>query len=92
MQLFELFLPALTAVFCFAATIAAFNFILLNKGAKMNVTWGLIAFGAVTLGVSKLFVLLALPAVWIPYLEATAALSLLVSALHARSLYKGLLK
>ncbi len=85
-------LPALTAFCGFGATIAALNFMLLNKGAKMNVTWGMIAFGATAIGTAKLFVLLKLLMPYVPVLEAVGAACLLVSALHARNLYKKLLK
>ncbi len=84
--------PALTALCCFGATIAAFNFILLNKGAKMNVTWVLIAFGTTAVGVENLFVLLGLFQRFVPVIEAVGGVCFLASAIHARNLYKKLLK
>ncbi len=84
--------PALTALCCFGATIAAFNFILLNKGAKMNVTWILIAFGTTAIGIENLFELLELFPRPVPIIEAVGGVCFFVSAIHARNLYKKLLK
>ncbi|WKZ28749.1 MAG: hypothetical protein QY323_04415 [Patescibacteria group bacterium] len=91
-NMFVYLLPALTALFCFGATIAAFNFILLNKGAKMNVTWTLAAFGTTAIGVANLFVVLRLLLALVPVIEVAGAACLFASALHARALYKKLLK
>ncbi len=86
------FFPALTALCCFGATIAAFNFILLNKGAKMNMTWVLIALGTTAIGVENLFELLDILPRFVPVIEAVGGICFLASALHALSLYKKLLK
>lgn len=91
-NMFVYLLPALTALFCFGATIAAFNFILLNKGAKMNVTWTLVALGTTAIGVANLFDTLGLLLAFVPLIEAAGAACLFASALHARALYKQLLK
>lgn len=85
-------LPAITALFCFGATIASFNFIILNKGAKMNVTWVLLAIGTTAIGVAGLFDVLGLFLPWIPAIEAAGAACLFSGALYARALYKKLLK
>jgi hypothetical protein len=86
------FLPAITAFFCFGATIASFNFIILNKGAKMNATWILSALGTTTLGVANLFDLLGFFLPWIPAMQAVSAAFLFAGAFYARALYKKLLK
>jgi hypothetical protein len=85
-------LPAVTAFCCFGATIASFTFIMLNKGAKMNVTWILLAFGTTAIGVANLFDLLGLLLAFVPVVEAIGAACLLAGALYARALYKKILK
>ncbi len=84
--------PAVTALLCFGATIAAFNFVLLNKGAKMNVTWTLVAFGTTAIGIANLLHVLGQLLAYVPLIELAGAGCLFASALHARGLYKALLK
>ena len=85
-------LPAVTALCSFGATIASFNFILLNKGAKINATWLLFAFGTTAIGAANLFDLLGFSLALVPVIEAVGAACLLAGALYARALYKKLLK
>jgi len=46
-------LPAATAFFCLASAIGIVSLVLLNKGAKVNMAWGLIAAGLLANGLAE---------------------------------------
>src|SRR5690349_14811415 len=89
--------PAVSAFFCLAAAIALGSLIRLNKGAKINVTWGLIAFGLTCFGlaaIDRTLELLDLPnAASVRHvLSAFASLLIAIGAVYGRGIYKNLLK
>ncbi len=84
--------PAITALLCFCASGVALALIALNKGAKVNVTWALLAIGAAAFGVSGLFEFAGLFLEWSAAAQAVGAACLFSGAVHARSLYRKLLK
>ena len=90
-------LPGLAAVFCFAAAFSLVGLIRLNKGAKLNRAWGLLAFGSACLGLAALdrtIDLLGLPnaAAARDALSALGSLLILSGAVYGRGLYRNLLK
>jgi|GEM_PF-2485950 len=48
----EVVMPALAALFCLVAALALSSLVRHNKGAKINLAWGLIAFGLIALGIA----------------------------------------
>lgn len=90
-------LPGVAAVLCFAAALALANLIRLNKGAKLNRAWGLLAFGLACFGLAALdrtLELLGLPnaAAVRDALPALGSLLTLSGAVYGRGLYRNLLK
>ena len=45
--------PAATALICLASALVISSLVFLNKGAKMNAAWSLIAVGLLCIGVSE---------------------------------------
>lgn len=90
-------LPGVAAVFCLAAAFSLTSLIRLNKGAKLNRAWGLLAFGLACLGLAALdrtLELLGLPnaAAVRDGLTALGSLLMLAGAVYGRGLYRNLLK
>ena len=90
-------LPGIAAFFCFASAIALASLIRLNKGAKANIAWGLIAFGLTCFGLAGLdrtLELLGLPsaAQARDALMAFAAVIAAIGVFYARALYRNLVK
>jgi hypothetical protein len=95
---FALAMPAVAAFCCFVSAAALSGLIRLNKGARINRAWGLIAFGLACFGLAALdrtFQLLDLPNASGTPRDAVAALGslfMLIGAVYGRGLYKDLLK
>ena len=92
-----LVLPAVAAFFCFASAIALVSLIRLNKGAKINIAWGLLAFGLTCFGLAALdrtLELLGLPsaAQARDALMAFAALIAAIGVFYGHALYRNLTK
>jgi len=90
-------LPGVAALFCFAAALSLASLIRLNKGAKLNRAWGLLAFGLACFGLAALdrtLERLGLPtaAAARDALSALGALLILSGAVYGRGLYRNLLK
>lgn len=93
----DIAMSAATAVFCLIAAATLASLIRLNKGARLNRAWGLLALGLVCFGlagIDRTFELLGLPnaADAREALSAGAALLVMIGAVYGRSLYRGLLK
>lgn len=90
-------LPAAAAAFSLIAAVALASLIRLNKGAKINRAWGLMAFGLACLGVAGLGS--ALAELGMPNLgaagdvvAAVGGLCVMLGAAYGRSLYRALVK
>jgi len=95
--LVDLVLSAVTAVALAVAAFALANLIRVNKGAKINRAWGLLAFGAACLALASLdrtLEGLGLPNAARARTAISALGGLLVAfgAMYGRGLYKSLLK
>ena len=90
-------LPGVAAVFCVAAAVSLVSLIRLNKGAKLNRAWCLLAFGLACFGLAALDLTLeraGLPtaAAARDALSALGSLLILSGAVYGRGLYRNLLK
>ena len=90
-------LPAVAAFFCLAAAAALASLIRLNKGAKLNRAWALMALGFGCFGLAGLDT--ALARLGLPnagetrdVVAAAGALLAMIGAAYARSLYRALVK
>ncbi|MEK7546388.1 MAG: hypothetical protein AAB554_04940 [Patescibacteria group bacterium] len=89
--------PAAVFVMCLGATAAITDIVIINKGAKANLAWTLLALAFACFGVAEGDRVIA--ALGLPNLSAArdglktfAAMSALVGTLYGRALFKGLLK
>lgn len=92
-----LVLPAAGLFLCLGTALVISNIVLINKGAKANLTWVLIAVSFVCFGVvegSHVLAVLGLPSIGAAtdILKALGSLSAFVAVLYMRRLFKGLLK
>ena len=90
-------IPAATALFCLASCITILNAAFLNRGAKVNIGWSLIAVGLFLIAAA--YVDRVLEAFGLPNLSAWRDLAVLIGALlvfcgtaYGRDLLKRLVK
>lgn len=89
--------PVLTALLCFGSALALSGVILMNKGAKVNKAWVLVALGLIAFGLSEGSAIMHAFGDdrlmgWEDALRAFGAAAIFVGAMYARRLFKGLLK
>jgi hypothetical protein len=90
-------MPGVAALSCFIAVSALAGLIRSNKGAKINWTWGLLAFGTACFGLAsldKVLQLLDLPnaAPVRDGLMGVGGILIVIASFYGRGLYRDLLK
>lgn len=90
-------LSAASSVLCFASALGLLSLVSSNKGARINLTWILLAFALICFGAAEggrvlLSLSLADIVPWEPVLRALGALLALIGVLYGRRLFKELLK
>jgi hypothetical protein len=90
-------LPTAISLLCLGAALAILNIIFINKGAKANLAWGLLAASFILFGIvegNRVVAVMDLPNIneAADALKVLAALFAFSSAIYMRSLFKRLLK
>lgn len=89
--------PAATSFFCFASVIGIINVVMYNKGAKVNLAWGLVAAGLFAFAVAdgdRVFAALGLPNMsdLRGAVRLSGALLIFGGVLYGRDIFKRLVK